>query len=69
VSGLVIQPYILNSRVLKGIDIYEKIEELKELRSTIASVDGQMNFIFENSDFADTYSKNAIFALMKEMKQ
>ena len=69
VSGLVIQPYILNSRVLKGIDIYDKIEELKELRSTIKSVDGQMNFIFENSDFADRYSKNAIFALMKEMKQ
>jgi hypothetical protein len=69
VSGLVIQPYVLNSRILKGVDIYEKIKELKQLKSAIVSVDGQMNFIFENSDFVDRYSKNAIFALMKEMKQ
>lgn len=68
VSSLLIQPYVLNSNALKGIDIYDKIEELIEMKSRLKSVNGQMNFIFTNSDFADSYSKNAIFALMKEMK-
>jgi hypothetical protein len=67
VSGLIVQPYILNSNVLKIVDTYEKIEELKELKSSIKAVNGQMNFLFENSDFAESGSKNAIFALMKEM--
>ncbi|MFD0932731.1 polysaccharide deacetylase family protein [Psychroflexus salinarum] len=67
VSGLVVQPYVLNSNALKGVDLYEKIDELKELKSSLKSVDGQMNFIFENSDFADKGLKNAIFTLMKEM--
>ena len=67
VSGLVVQPYVLNSRALQGVDLYKKIEELKDLKSSIKAVDGQMNFIFENSDFANPSLKNAIFALMKEM--
>lgn len=67
VSGLVLQPYVLNSNVLKTVDTYNKIEELKELKSSIKAVNGQMNFLFENSDFAESGSKNAIFALMKEM--
>lgn len=67
VSGLVVQPYVLNSRALQGVDLYKKIEELKDLKSSIRAVDGQMNFIFENSDFANPSLKNAIFALMKEM--
>lgn len=67
VSGLVIEPYVLNSNALKGADIYEKIEELKELKSSLKSVNGQMNFIFENSDFADSNVKKAIFILIKEM--
>ena len=68
VTGLLVQPYVLNSNVLRGVDIYEKIEELNALKKTLKLVNGQMNFIFANLDFADTYSKNAIFALMKEMK-
>jgi hypothetical protein len=67
VSGLIVQPYVLNSNVLRGLDVYEKIDELKSLKSSIKRVDGQMNLIFENSDFADSNFKNAIFALMKEM--
>lgn len=67
VSGLVVQPYVLNSRALQGVDLYKKIEELKDLKFSIKAVDGQMNFIFENSDFANPSLKNAIFALMKEM--
>ncbi|MBZ9651516.1 polysaccharide deacetylase family protein [Psychroflexus montanilacus] len=67
VSGLVVQPYVLNSNVLRNLDVYEKIEELKQLKSSIKAVNGQMNFIFENSDFADRSFKNAIFAMMKEM--
>lgn len=66
VSGLVVRPYVMNSNVLKGPDMYEKIEELKHLKSTISAVNGEMNLIFENSDFADTNLKNAIFELMKD---
>lgn len=67
VSGLVIQPYVLNSNVLKEVDTYEKIEELKELKSSVRKVNGQMNFIFENSDFAEQGHKEALFKLMKDM--
>ena len=66
VSGLVVRPYVMNSKVLKEPDMYEKIEELKHLKSTINAVNGEMNLIFENSDFADTNLKNAIFELMKD---
>lgn len=67
VSGLIIQPYVLNSNVLKEVDLYKTIDELKDLKTSIKAVNGQMNFIFENSDIADRSLKNAIFALMKEM--
>ncbi|WP_019039473.1 polysaccharide deacetylase family protein [Psychroflexus tropicus] len=67
VSGLVIKPYVLNSNVLKGKDIYKQIEELKTLKSSVKSVNGRMNFVFENSDFENSEHKNAIFAMMKEM--
>lgn len=67
VSGLMVQPYVLNSNVLRGEDLYEMIDELKHLKTSIKAVNGQMNFIFENSDFADRNLKNAIFALTREM--
>lgn len=67
VSGLVIQPYVLNGNALQGRDIYEVTERMKVLKKEVKKVDGRLNFVFENSDFADKYSKNAIFALIKEM--
>ncbi|MBZ9628251.1 polysaccharide deacetylase family protein [Psychroflexus sp. CAK57W] len=67
VSGLVIQPYVLNSNTLKGLDLYDQIDELKNLKHTVKAVNGQMNFIFENSDFSEPSLKNAIFVLIKEM--
>lgn len=67
VSGLVIQPYVLNGNALQGRDIYEVIGRMKVLKKEVKKVDGRLNFVFENSDFADKYSKNAIFALIKEM--
>ncbi|MFN2260692.1 MAG: polysaccharide deacetylase family protein [Psychroflexus sp.] len=67
VSGLVIQPYVLNGNALEGRDIYEVIEKMKLLKAQVKKVNGRMNFVFENSDFSDKYSKNAIFALIKEM--
>lgn len=67
VSGLMVQPYVMNSNVLRGEDLYEMIDELKHLKTSIKAVNGQMNFIFENSDFADRNLKNAIFALTREM--
>jgi len=45
VSGLVVQPYVLNSRIFKnGVDIYEKIDELKQLKSAIVSVEWTNEF-------------------------
>jgi hypothetical protein len=67
VSGLIVKPYVLNSNVLAGKDIYKQIEELKTLKSNIKSVNGSMNFVFQNSDFEDSEHKSAIFAMMKEM--
>lgn len=67
VSGLIVQPYVLNSNALKGRDLYEDLDEFKALKATLKSVNGRMNFVFENSDFADPNLKNAIFALIKEM--
>jgi len=67
VSGLVVKPYVLNSNVFRNKDIYQQIEELKSLKSTIKSVNGNINFVFQNSDFEVNAHKNAIFAMMKEM--
>jgi hypothetical protein len=67
VSGLIVQPYVMNSNILQGKDLYGMIDNLIELKSSVRAVNGQMNFIFENSDFANRNLKNAIFALTREM--
>ncbi len=67
VSGLVVQPYVMNSNILQERDLYGMIDDLKDIKEKVKAVNGQMSFIFENSDFANRRSKKAIFALIKEM--